>query len=62
MIIGEKNTDLKRLTGRLKLRFLTEIGRLHLNQGEEVAHVAIFKIVSSNPDLHPRWPPSADIL
>jgi hypothetical protein len=29
MIIGEKNTDLKRLTGRLKLRFLTEIGRLH---------------------------------
>jgi hypothetical protein len=23
MIIGEKNTDLKRLTGRLKLRFLT---------------------------------------
>jgi hypothetical protein len=29
MIIGEKNTDLKKLTGRLKLRFLTEIGRLH---------------------------------
>jgi len=31
MIIGEKNTDLKRptVTGRLKLRFLTEIGRLH---------------------------------
>jgi len=27
MIIGEKNMDLKRLTGRLKLRFLTEIGR-----------------------------------
>jgi hypothetical protein len=27
MIIGEKNTDLKRLTGQLKLRFLTEIGR-----------------------------------
>jgi hypothetical protein len=27
MIIGEKNTDLKRMTGRLKLRFLTEIGR-----------------------------------
>jgi hypothetical protein len=27
MIIGEQNTDLKRLTGRLKLRFLTEIGR-----------------------------------
>jgi hypothetical protein len=25
MIIGEKNTDLKRLIGRLKLRFLTEI-------------------------------------
>ena len=32
MIIGEKNTDLKRLTGRLKLRFLTEIGWFHWNQ------------------------------
>jgi hypothetical protein len=42
MIIGEKNTDLKKLTGRLKLRFLTEIGRLHWNQGEEVAHFAWF--------------------
>ena len=42
MIIGEKNTDLKRLTGRLKLRFLTEIGRLHWNQGEEVTHFAWF--------------------
>jgi len=42
MIIGEKNTDLKRLTGRLKLHFLTEIGRLHWNQGEEVAHFAWF--------------------
>ena len=42
MIIGEKNTDLKRLTGRLKLRFLTEIGRLHWNQGEEVAHFTWF--------------------
>jgi len=29
MIIGEKNMDLKRLTGRLKLRFLAEIGRFH---------------------------------
>jgi hypothetical protein len=37
-----KNTDLKRLTGRLKLRFLTEIGRLHWNQDEEVAHFAWF--------------------
>jgi hypothetical protein len=27
IIIGEKNMDLKRLTGRLKLRFLTEIGQ-----------------------------------
>jgi hypothetical protein len=26
MIIGEKNTDLYRLTGQPKLRFLTEIG------------------------------------
>jgi hypothetical protein len=29
VIIGEKNTDLRRLTGQLKLRFLTEIGRFH---------------------------------
>jgi len=32
MIIGEKNTDLKRLTkaeGQLKLCFLTEIGQFH---------------------------------
>jgi hypothetical protein len=42
MIIGEKNTDLKRLTGRLKLRFLTEIEWFHWNQGEEVAHFAWF--------------------
>jgi hypothetical protein len=42
MIIGEKNTDLKRLTGRLKLCFLTEIGWLHWNQGKEVAHFAWF--------------------
>jgi hypothetical protein len=42
MIIGEKNTDLKRLTGQLKLHLLTEIGRLHWNQGEEVAHFAWF--------------------
>jgi hypothetical protein len=42
MIIGEKNTDLKRLIGRLKLRFLTEIGRFHWNQGEKVAHFAWF--------------------
>jgi hypothetical protein len=39
---AEKNTDLKRLTGRLKLCFLTEIGRFHWNQGEEVAHFAWF--------------------
>jgi hypothetical protein len=51
MIIGEKNTDLKRLTGRLKLRFLTEIGRLHWNQGEEVAHFAWF----SEPSMCNLW-------
>jgi hypothetical protein len=28
--------------GWLKLRFLTEIGRLHWNQGEEVTHFAWF--------------------
>ena len=37
-----KKYDLKRLTGQLKLHFLTEIGRLHWNQGEEVAHFAWF--------------------
>ena len=42
MIIGEKYTDLKRLTERLKLRFLTEIVRLYWNQGEEVTHFAWF--------------------
>jgi len=42
MIIGEKNTDLKRLTGQLKLHFLTEIGRFHWNQGKKVAHFAWF--------------------
>ena len=42
MIIGEKNTDLKRLTGRLKLRLLTEIGWFHWNQCEEVGHFAWF--------------------
>jgi hypothetical protein len=31
-LMVKKNTDLKRLTGRLKLRFLTEIGRFHWNQ------------------------------
>jgi hypothetical protein len=42
MIIGEKKYGLERLTGRLKLHFLTEIGRFHGNQGEEVAHFAWF--------------------
>jgi hypothetical protein len=37
MITGEKNTDLK--TDRATK---TEIGRLHWNQGEEVAHFAWF--------------------
>jgi hypothetical protein len=41
-VFTKKNTDLKRLTGRLKLHFLTEIGRLHWNQGKEVAHFAWF--------------------
>ena len=45
MIIGEKNMDLK----RLKLRFLTEMGRFHWNQGEEVAHFAWFG------EPWPRW-------
>jgi hypothetical protein len=42
LLLVKKNTDLKTLTGWLKLRFLTEIGRFHWNQGEEVAHFAWF--------------------
>jgi hypothetical protein len=45
MIIGEQNMDMKRLTGHLKLHFLTEIGRFHLNQGEEVAHINFIDIL-----------------
>jgi uncharacterized membrane protein len=41
-LLVKKNTDLKRLTGRLKLRFLTEIGRFHWNQGEDVTHFTWF--------------------
>jgi hypothetical protein len=37
-----KKYYLKRLTGWLKLRFLTEIGQFHWNQGEEVAHFTWF--------------------
>jgi hypothetical protein len=36
-----KKYGLSRLTGRLKLCFLTEIGRLHWNQGEEVIKIWI---------------------
>jgi hypothetical protein len=51
-IIGEKNTDLKRPTGRLKLHFLTEIGWFHWNQGEEVAHFAWFgEFLSTLPHI-----------
>jgi hypothetical protein len=35
MIIVEKNPDLKRLTGQLKLRFLTEIGRFHWTKAKK---------------------------
>jgi hypothetical protein len=38
-LLVEKNTTWK---DWLKLRFLTEIGRFHWNQGEEVAHFAWF--------------------
>ena len=41
-LLVKKNTYLKRLTEWLKLRFLTEIGRFHWNQGEKVAHFAWF--------------------
>jgi hypothetical protein len=38
MIIGEKNTDLKRLTGRLKLRFLTETGLVSPGPNQNVMY------------------------
>jgi hypothetical protein len=44
----KKKTDLKRLTGRLKLHLLTEIGQFHWNQGEKVAHFAWFGPCSWN--------------
>jgi hypothetical protein len=49
MIIDEKNTDLKRLTGRLKLRFLTEtvVGKEMLKFG------SIFGSFPDFPSLHP---------
>jgi hypothetical protein len=33
-----------------------------INMAWMVLKWSIFKIVSSDPDFHPRWPPSADIL
>jgi hypothetical protein len=43
---------LKRPTGWLKLRFLTELGRFHWNQVEKVAHFAWFGEPWSNPTHH----------
>jgi hypothetical protein len=38
------------------------VGQFKANMAWMVLKRSIFKIVSSDPDLHPRWPPSADIL
>ena len=57
MIIGEKNTDLKRLTGRLKLRFLTEIGRFHWNHAWFGEHwYVLYNYILLYSSLHQKPP------
>jgi hypothetical protein len=34
----------------------------HLGWRSGSQDIITFKIISSDPDLHPRWPPSADIV
>ena len=41
---------------------LKSVSQFKANMAWMVLKWSIFKIVSSDPDLHPRWPPSADIL
>jgi hypothetical protein len=47
---------------RRLLSSLKPVSQFKANMAWMVLKWAIFKIVSSDPDLHPRWPPSADIL
>jgi hypothetical protein len=41
---------------------ILKVDHLRANMAWMVLKWSIFKIVSSDPDFHPRWPPSADIL
>jgi hypothetical protein len=44
------------------LNTILEVSQFKANMAWMVLRWSIFKIVSGDPDLHPRWPPSADIL
>jgi hypothetical protein len=41
---------------------LKPVSQFKANMAWMVLKWSIFQIVSGDPDLHPRWPPSADIL
>ena len=41
---------------------LKPVSQYKANMAWMVLKWSIFKIVSGDPDLHPRWPPSADIV
>jgi hypothetical protein len=41
---------------------LKPVSQIKANMAWMVLKWSIFKIVSGDPDLHPRWPPSADIV
>jgi hypothetical protein len=41
---------------------LKPVSQFKANMAWMVLKWSIFKIVSSDPDLHPRWLPSADIV
>jgi hypothetical protein len=41
---------------------LKPVSQFKANMAWMVLKWSIFKIVSGDPDLHPRWPPSADIV
>jgi hypothetical protein len=41
---------------------LKPVSQFKANMARMVLKWSTFKIISSDPDLHPRWPPSADIV
>jgi hypothetical protein len=41
---------------------LKPVGQFKANMAWMVLKWSTFKIISSDPNLHPRWPPSADIV